>query len=88
MRGGQPVGGPVVAVDLELLGAVHALQFGETLQRHPRRARHELDELGAVLVREGAQRQPEPLDLRDGRGMSVNWAETGRFRGGFNKEIL
>ncbi len=60
----QAVSGPIVAVDLELLDAVHALERGKALQRHLRRARYELQELGPVRLVERAQRPPEPLDLQ------------------------
>ena len=63
--GGKSVGGPVVPVDLELLDAVHALQGAEALQGHLARARHELEELGALGLVESSQSSPEPLDLRE-----------------------
>lgn len=65
---GQSISGTVIAVNLELLDAVHALECGEALQRHFRRAGHKLQELGPVSLVEGAKRSPEPLDLyRRGR---------------------
>lgn len=64
MSGWQAVGGAIVAVDLELLDAVHALQSGEALQRNLRRAGDKLQEFGSVGLVKGAQGPPEPLDLR------------------------
>lgn len=63
---GQPLGGAVVAVDLELLDAVHALEVREALQRHLGRARHELQERRSVSLVKRPQRAPEPLDLWGG----------------------
>lgn len=64
VSGWQAVGGAIVAVDLELLDAVHALQSSEALQRNLRRAGDKLQELGSVGLVERAQGPPEPLDLR------------------------
>lgn len=66
----QAVGGAVVAVDLELLDAVHALQSGEALQRNLGRTGDKLQELGSVGLVEGAQGPPEPLDLWGGKAQS------------------
>lgn len=63
----QAVGGAIVAVDLELLDAVHALQSSEALQRNLRRAGDKLQEFGPVGLVERAQGPPEPLDLRWGK---------------------
>ena len=69
MSAGQAVGGAVVAVDLELLRAVHALQLAEALQRHLGRAGDELQELGLAVLVERAQCAPEPLDLQSIRNL-------------------
>ncbi len=62
----------IVSVYLKLLRAVHALKFGEALQWHLARTRHELQELGEILLVEGLERTPEPLGLqRAGRVLVV-----------------
>ena len=63
MSDGQSVGRSVVAMYLELLVTVHSLQEGESLQGNFGGSRHELEELGTVLLVKGAQGTPEPLHL-------------------------
>ena len=55
-------------MDLELLDSIHALEGSKTLQRDLGRPCHKLQELGPVRLVKGAQRPPEPLDLRWGGG--------------------
>lgn len=53
----------VVAMNLEFLRSVHALEGTEALQRNFGRAGDELKELGSFGLVEAAQRSPEPLNL-------------------------
>lgn len=77
----QAVGGAIVAVDLELLDAVHALQSSEALQRNLRRAGDKLQEFGPVGLVERAQGPPEPLDLRWGKAqIQKTWGKRGKNR--------
>lgn len=64
---GQAVGGAVIAVNLKLLDAVHALECSEALQRHFGRACDKLQKLGTVCLVKGAQCTPEPLNLHKQR---------------------
>jgi hypothetical protein len=51
-------------VDLELLGSGDAAQALEAVERHAGGARHELQQLGSLLLPERVHRLPEPLDDR------------------------
>lgn len=63
----QAVGRAIVAVNLELLSTVHALERSEALERNFRCAGDELKELGTFGLIEAAQRSPEPLNLESHR---------------------
>lgn len=71
MRAGQPLLVAIVAVDVEPVDAVHALQLLEAVQRHLGRPRDELEELGPLFLVERAQGAPEPLDLLRGSRVVV-----------------
>lgn len=64
---GQAVLIAVVLVHAKAREAVHALELLEPVERHLARASDKLEQLGALLLVEGADGAPEPLDLR-GRG--------------------
>jgi hypothetical protein len=58
-------------VNVEPADAVHALQLLEAVERHFRRSRDELEQLGTLLLVERAHSTPEPLDLLRGRSVVV-----------------
>lgn len=60
----QAVSGAIVAVDLKLLDAVHALKGGKTLEGNLGCAGDKLQELSPVCLVKGPQGSPEPLNLR------------------------
>jgi hypothetical protein len=57
-------------MDIEPTKAIHALQLPKAIKRHLTRTRNELQQLSALLLIEGSDGAPEPLDLR-GRGRVV-----------------
>ncbi len=63
MRAGKPVLVARIAVNVEAVDTIHALQLLKPVQRHLGRARNKLEELGPLLLVEGAHSPPEPLDL-------------------------
>lgn len=67
MRAGQSVLAAIVTVNVESVDAVHTLKLLEAVQRHFACARDELQQLGQLLLVEGSDCAPEPLDLLAGR---------------------
>lgn len=55
--------GAIIAVNLELLSAIHTLQCRESLQGHFRSTSHKLQELGSLSLVETTESSPEPLNL-------------------------
>jgi len=53
----------VIAVDVELGEAVHALKLLETIERHLTSTGNELKQLGLLFLLERSDSAPEPLDL-------------------------
>ena len=68
----KAVRGPIVAVNLEFLDAVHALQRGKTLQRYLRRSSDELQKFGPVGLIKRSQRPPKPLNLPESKQQQVS----------------
>ena len=64
MRAGQAFLFAIVAVDVEPVDAVHALEGLEAIERHLARACDKLQQLGKFLLVERAESAPEPLYLR------------------------
>lgn len=58
-------------MDVEFAHAVHTLQLLEAVERNLTRTGHELQQLGPLFFVEGADRTPEPLDLRRRSGVVV-----------------
>lgn len=71
VRAGKPLLVAIVAVDVEAIDTIHALQFLEPVQRHLGRARDELQKLGPLFLVERAHRAPEPLNLLRGGSVVV-----------------
>ena len=71
MRARQPLLVAIIPMDVEPADTVHALELLEAVQRHLGRAGDELQQLGKLLLVEGADGAPEPLDLLGGSRVVV-----------------
>lgn len=54
----------IVPMDIEAAEAVHALKLLEAIERNLAGTGNELQQLSLLFLVEGADRSPEPLDLR------------------------
>lgn len=66
VRAGQSLLVAIITVNVESVDAIHSLELFKAVERYFTCARDELQQLGQLLLVEGSNRAPEPLDLLTG----------------------